>query len=817
MTLPVERKTTTLALCAALAFTLLTAAGAAPVAFSQDDQLMLEEVLVTARKRAENLQEVPMAVSVVDAADIASRNLQSIDDVARFTPGLSFSKAFGRATERPVIRGLGNVLAGVQFGVESGAAYFVDGVYYPGDIQGLNLSDLERVEVIKGPQSALYGRNSYSGAINFVTRSPSDEFSGAISASFAEDGDSDIRAGFSGSLIPDVLGGSLSIRSYEFDGQWTNRATGEDIGDESTDSIAAMLEWTPNDKLNIRGRLSYQQDEDGTRPFFLQSAAANNCRPGFRSLSTWVFSGSRNNNQYFCGDIEPGTIALNDRDQVGDTIPVDGVPLEGTTFFGDAYSTTDGTAFDGVEREVLLGSILVSYDFDNDYSLTFSAAYREEELKTGSDSDHSSVNFKFSGGTPGEPFEESFFALSSLDDTEDYSMELRLDSPAEQPLRWMVGGFYYEQQKDNEDIVFSGPNVFEGAEDLDNWAAFGSVSYDFTDRLTGSVEVRYMEETKELLEFDSDGAVEFDDSDTWDSTTPRLTLNYQYSDDIMLFASYAEGAKPGGFNGDAGAGVGRPTYDQEESTTYELGVKSLLMDGRLLANATLFFTEVEKVQLTTPLADPDGALNSIATNQGEGEVLGVELELVYRASENLTLGLNYALADTEFTEGCDEFQWTLTSGGGRWTGDEATSLNPNGNGDCSIEGHAFPLSSEHQASAYADFTYPLSRGMEFFAGADVTYEDERPTQVHNLAYAPDATLVGARLGVRGENWSIAAFGKNLTDEDATPMVTRWLAIPYFTFASLNVAPTGADNGSPRAFFALPRKGRQYGVEVSYSF
>ena len=823
------RKTTTLAVRAALAssFVLGTAA-VIPVATAQETTpLTIEEVLVTARKREENLQEVPMSVAVVDATAITDRNLQSINDVARFTPGLSFSKAFGRATERPVIRGLGNVLAGVQFGVESGAAYFVDGIYYPGDIQGLNLNSLDRVEVIKGPQSAMYGRNSYSGAINFVTSAPSDEFEGGIVASAAEDDEYDIRTHISGPIIPGKLGGSLYGRYYSFDGQWTNQVTRDDIGDEETQSITGSLEWTPNEKLTIRPRLTYNKDDDGTRPLYLQDGTKNNCRPGLRSLSVWPTSGSDNDNQYFCGDIGEYPIRLNDKDQVGDTIARDDVPLTGflpggTTFFGDPYSPTDGTAFDGVEREVVLGSLLTTYEFDNGYSLTFAGAFRDEELETGSDSDHSSVNFKFSGGTPGEPFEEGFFAISGKDDTDDYSLELRLDSPQDQAITWMVGGFYFDQQVDDYDYFFAAPDFKQGEEELENWAVFGSAHYSFTDKLSISAELRYMEEEKTLKEFDDIDGVRtetYNDNDTWDSTTPRVSLEYQFDDDIMFYASYAEGAKPGGFNGVAGQEVGKPTYDQEESDNYEIGVKSILMDGRLLANATIFYTEIDKYQLTTPLADPDGALNSIATNQGEGEVWGTEIELVYRATENITLGANYALADTEFTEGCDEFQWTLTSGGGRWTGDEATSADFTGNGDCSIEGNQFPLSSKHQASGYINFIYPLANGMELFMGADVTYEDEKPVQVHNLAYAPDATLVGARIQLSGDNWSIAAFGRNLTDEDATPMATRWLAIPYFTFSSLNVVSSvpGVDTGTPRAFFAAKRKERQFGVEVSYNF
>ncbi len=804
----------------AIAAASLSTGISAPPALAQEEGLGLEEVMVTARRREESLQEVPVAVAVVDAEAIEQRSLQSIDDIARFTPGLSFSKAFGRATERPVIRGLGNVLAGVQFGVESGAAYFVDGIYYPGDLQGLNLNDLERVEVIKGPQSALYGRNSYAGAINFVTKSPTEELSGDIRLLFAEDGEQDLRASISGPLIPGVLGGSLSVRSYNFDGQWTNAVTQQEIGDESTDSLAGLLEWSPNDQMRIRVRGQYQEDDDGTRPLFLQDGTQNNCFPGLRSLSVWPTSGSSNDNQYFCGDVSPGTIALNDQDQVGETIVRDDVPNGGflpggATFFGQPYSTTDGTAFDGVEREIYLGSFLMDYEFTNGYALTLSSAYRKEDLSTGSDSDHSSVNFKFTGGTPVEANEESFFAISGLSEREDYSVELRFDSPQDRDLRWMVGAFYFDQEIDGLDITFTGPNELTNTQELENSAFFGSVTYDFTDRLTGSAEIRYMEETKNLNEVSG-----FIGDDTWTSTTPRVTLNYQWTDNVMVYASYAEGAKPGGFNGDAGLEVNAPTYEQEESSNYELGVKATMMEGRLIANAAMFFTEVTDVQLTTPIQVPATQnLTSIVTNQGEGEVFGVELDLTYYVSENLVIGANYALADTEFTEGCDEFQWTLTSGGGRWTGDVATSADFTGAGDCSIEGNQFPLSSEHQASAYLNFFTPITDNLEFFFNVDATYESEKPVQVHNLAYAPEATVVGTRFGLNGENWTLAAFGRNLTDEDAPPMVTRWLAIPYFTFSSLNVATdiAGADTGTPRAFFGSLRRERQLGMEFIYRF
>ena len=818
--------------CGARTAGLALALGLAPtaalfplMAYSQEaaeasSQEAIEEILVTARKRTERLQEVPVAVAVVDAAAIEQRGLQSIDDVARFTPGLSFSKAFGRATERPVVRGLGNVLAGVQFGVESGAAYFIDGIYYPGDLQGLNLNDLEQVEVVKGPQSALFGRNSYAGAINFTTKSPTEEFSSDARALFASDGEQDIRASMSGPLIPGVLGGSISLRSYDFDGQWTNMVTQQLIGDESTDSISGMLEWTPTERTRIRLRGMVQEDDDGTRPLFLQDATMNNCFPGLRALSSWPTSRSSNNNQYFCGDIAPGTVALNDMDQVGETIvrpdvPNGGFLPGGTTFFGRPYSTTDGTAFDGVNREINLVSLLLEHEFVNGYALTLSSAYRHEDLSTGSDSDHSSVNFKFSGGTPGEPFEESFFAISRINETEDYSVEVRFDSPQDEAFRWMVGAFLFDQNIEGSDIVFRGPNELEDTQELENLAFFGSIGYDFSDRLTGSAEIRYMEETKMLNEVGG-----FVGEDTWSSTSPRLTLNYQWTDNVMIYGSFAQGAKPGGFNGDAGVDVNTTIYEQEESTNYELGLKSTLMDRRLMANAAIFFTDVQDVQLTTPIQIPATQnLSSIVTNQGAGEVFGVELDLAYYVSDNLIVGANYALADSKFTEGCDEFQWTLTSGGGKWTGNATNSADFSGMGDCSITGNQFPLSSQHQAAGYLNYTALISGNLEFFFNAHITYESAKPVQVHNQAWAPQATVVGTRFGINGEDWTLAVIGRNLTNEDAPPMVTRWLALPYFSFTSLNVASNipGADTGTPRAFFGSLRRERQYGVEFIYRF
>ena len=828
----------------------------------------LEEVIVTARKQEESLQDAPVSVSAFTAAAIEKRSAQSLDDIARFAPGLSFSKAFGRDTERPVIRGLGNVLAGVQFGVEAGAAYFIDGIYYPGDVQGLDLQDLERVEVIKGPQSALYGRNTYSGAINFITRAPAEELEARIKVRAAEHDESNVTFYISGP-INDTLSGGLSLRHYEKDGEWTNTVTDREVGDESTWSFNGVLDWNPTDNFHVRLRRIQQRLEDGTRPFFLQPAAANNCFPGFRSLaarpSQEGLEGGDNNFQYFCGAIKPRPIALNDRPDA------DGV----RNAFPNSVSgngVADATPFDGVDRRVHFNSLLAEYDFSTGWRVVFASSYREEENLTGSDSDHHSYNLitPFIGVFSNE---RAFFTIAGRSVTRDYSLELRLESPADNPLRGTAGLFYYDQSRKAYQMYFTIGDFLSADEILENEAVFASLEYDFTDRLTGSLEVRYAKETKSLKNIDTpsffddaDDAAEvgnttFDGTDSWNNFTPRVTLNYQLNDDILLYGIYSQGVKPGGFNGSDGEEVGLPTYDQEESDNYELGIKSQWWDNRLQTNLALFFIDADDIQLTTPV-DAEDAFNSIVTNQGSGEVFGVELDVQLLLTPDLTLGFNYALADSEFTEGCDEFQWTLTSGGGRYnfsnpslstdpsddlsvedhaaavgvvddaTDDDRTLLSGTNTrvGDCSIDGNQFPLSSKHQASFFVDYERTISGDMSVFAGVDVSYEDKKYVQVHNLAYAPEATLVGARIGIRWGQAELAIVGTNLTDEDAPILATRWFQLgtgnsgydvstpdPDDAFGTPNQDAEFVDVGSPRAFFAPLREGRQIGVEFKYNF
>jgi len=840
----------------------------------------LEEIIVTARKTEETLLDAPVAVSAFTARTIEEQGLATIDDIAQYTPGLSFSQAFGRTTDRPVIRGQSNVLAGVQFGVESGTAYFVDGVYFPGDIQGIDLSAVERVEVIKGPQSALYGRNTYAGAINFITRPPSEDLEAYARATFAEHGEQDYSLSLGSSFFNDRFGVRLFARSYEYDGEYENTLTGKKVGDESTKSAGLSLYWRPIDTLTFLANGFYREDDDGPLALFLQGASANNCKPGFRSQYYRDPPGpaprGTNPNQYYCGRIGPGTVALNT-----DPLPT-------------PFGVRDGTAFDGVETEEYFGTLRADWDIGGSgWVVTSLSGYRDYENRFGTDSDHSDAfilipnfnpavfNFAFPAvGAPNE--KEPLFANTNRNDIRSKSTELRIASPQDNRLRGMLGYYYFEQEDDGSDLTFAHPKgggPADYTETIEDNAVFGLLAFDFTDRVTLTAEVRYMEETKARTEYCSSGlsgdynywtntctnigftvqpgnpayyslpvgTVTLKQKADFDSTTPRITLDWKLSDQTMLYAVFAQGAKPGGLNGSAGEAIGKPTYDQEESDNYELGAKFNLFDGRMRLGTALYYIDATDVQFTQSIPSPSGqgAVTSIATNQGAGEIMGFELDLQAAVTDAITLSAGYSYTDTEITKGCDDFEFVLNSGGVVYDPTLGTVK------ECNIKGRQYPLGSEQQASFALNYDAPMrsGNGLNWISNFGMSYESSKYVQVHNLAETGDTTLVNLRLGIRSDDgWSIVAFGRNLTDADTIPLATRWFDLrtgsannsvppgapcnPAISLVPCGPPATspagypvtgspgragGADTGSPRGFFGALRKGRSFGIEFRYDF
>jgi outer membrane receptor protein involved in Fe transport len=812
------------------AFAQGSAPAAAPAAENVD-----EKVTVTARKKKEALKDAPVTVTAFTPATIERLNIQSIDDVARFTPGLSFSKTFGRSTDRPVIRGQSNVLANVQFGVESGAAYFIDGMYYGGSIQTLDLGDVERVEVIKGPQSALFGRNTYSGAINFITRSPGEEFRVTGGAKFASHGNQEFKASVD-VPVSEELGFRVAVRDYKYDGEYTNVVNGETVGSEASESISAVVGWNPHDDFSLRLRAQYSRDDDGTLPLFLQSAAANNCMPGYRSLAFFAASGSTNNNQYYCGVIKPQNfVNLNTGPRTNPIVPVAGVPTGIVAGFGGTvYNSADGIAFEGVERETTIIGGIANWDImGSGYTFIADFSYRGEDEKFGSDSDHSGVNY-FTAA-PGAA--EAFFANTSRDDIKEFVYEARLSTPDDNWIRASLGVFYYNQENTGFDITFADPTGTRFLDDIleiSNKAIFGLVEADITKEISATLEARYAEEEKDFKDYNAaTGALLFDRTAKFNRMTPRLTVRWKPEDNLTFYAIYAEGVKPGGLNGSLGVSVGKPAYAQETSKNQEIGMKAEWLDGMLVTNVAAYHIDSKNVQLTTavPPIPPATATTSIVTNQGAGETWGLELDFRAFVSKNFNFGGSYSWTDPKFVSGCDEDQWILTSGGGLLattagvgTGTQAGAAFPTAFGNCLITGNRYPLVPAHQATLSAEYrTDPIlqfaNQNFEGFVQADMSYESSKFVQVHNLAETGSTTLFGARVGIEGENWTLAAFGRNLTDEDTVTLCTRWFTTPYgFGGPPLNSsAPAGFSRSSPRGFFCGLRPGRSIGLELKFDY
>ncbi len=858
---------------ALLAAAVAAALGQLPSVVSAQE---LEEIIVTARKTEETLQNAPVAVSAFTAQTIQDKGIVDVNDLAQFTTGLSFAQAFGRTTDRPVIRGQSNVLAGVQFGVESGTAYFIDGVYFPGDVQSLDLGAFERIEVIKGPQSALYGRNTYAGAINFITPAPSDDIEATVRATFAQYGEQDYSFAVGDSFFDKRFGARVFARSYSYDGEYTNTLTRQLVGSESTESVGLTLQWQPIDDLKFIANGLYREDDDGPLALFLQGASANNCKPGYRSQryrdtnpSPTVTTPGFNANQYYCGVIPPGIVALN----------TDPIPATGGR---------DGTAFDGVESEDYFATLRADWDvMGSGWVVTSLSGYRDFTNRFGTDSDHSNAfvltpNYNPATGgfaipAIGAPNEkEPLFANTNRNDTRSTSTELRLASPQDKRLRGLVGYYYYDFEDDGSDLTFAHPKGGGSAdytETIRDDAYFGMLSFDITDALTLSAEVRYSEETKTRKEYCSTSSGDYNpwangctnagptvpptnpayynrplgyqtlsqDVD-FDATTPRITLDWRLSDQTMLYAVYAEGAKPGGLNGSAGASIGQPDYAQEESENYEIGAKFDLFDNRMRLNTAAYYTDATNVQFTQSIPSPtgQGAVTSIATNQGAGEIYGLEFDLAAAITEALTMTAGYSYVHTEVTKGCDDFQYTLNTGGLIY--DPAL-----GNvKECSVVGKRYPLGSEEQAFLAFNYDSPMAmgNGLNLIGNFATSYESSKYVQLHNLAETGDTTLVNLRVGVRSDNgWSVVAFGRNLTDSDTIPLATRWFDLrtgsanagpPCGATSLVPCAPPatspagypvtgapgragGADTGSPRAFFGSLRKGRTFGIEFRYDF
>ena len=782
-------------------------------------------IIVTARKRTETLQEVPTAVAVATAETINNLGLDSVGEIAKTTPGLVFDDIGGRDSNRPVIRGQANILG------DSGVAFFIDGIYYTGSIADYDVDTIERIEVVKGPQSALYGRNTYSGAINIISKLPTDTWEGRVTADISEHDRYEVTAGIRGP-IGNGLAVGVNGRYFTNGGEYTNLFDGEKVGKQKSYSASGVLSWDNGGPFTALLRGYYNRTDDGQPAIFAQGAEQNNC---FFDNGALYRGGGR----YFCGVIRPDVINTDYRRQF---INADDV---------------------GLEADTINASLRLEYAMSDNLTLTSLTGFNDREQTLRTDGDYSPGSFQTAvfarfpiSGFPVPPFGYGFvgssvdFSFASRNKTRDWSQELRLTYESD-VIDFLVGGYYFDQSKDDFDIrtvpanaaalggqsfgaAFAreqaicaanpicssvvplfGPSFpnsrAENLLDIRNIAAFGAVTWHITPTLNLGLEGRYSEEKIEQTVFD------FDEGDPrpapvlanakFTEFTPRVTLDWQATPDNLVYAIYAEGQKPGGFNGAVAIEAGLPIFAPEDVKSYEIGIKNQFLDRSLTANLSLFRNEISGYQLTQN-ARAGANTTSAITNAGDARIHGLELELIARPSDRVTFIANYALADSKFTRGFDENQGVLNDVADNGlvdcsTGDEFPDVEGCTSAFGSIRGKRIPRAPVHQVFADIDWRAPLGDGTwEVFTGANVSFNSTSFAQVHNLAESGDSVVVDARIGVQSERFKIQAYVDNLTDEDAVGSIIRY-----------------ADGNLDfrRSFVAGLRPGRRFGVILSAGF
>jgi iron complex outermembrane recepter protein len=564
-------------------------------AYSND--YSIEEVTVTAQKRAESLQDVPIAITAFNQDMLKEAGIEGIDNVAQFTPGFSMT-SYNKSTPQPYIRGIGTNTSGA--GDDASVAMFIDDVYISrAGAYDSNLFDLERVEVLRGPQGTLYGKNVVGGALNITTRKPNtEEFEARIRVDAGNYNKRGLQAFMTGPLS-ETVAGKLSFSTAERDGFVENTLTGNDLRDEDTQSARAGLVWDASETLSV----SWNWDASKVRESGVGRVI--NGEPLFASPVL--------------------TPSLNDRDK--------------TDTQNDGYT----------DRDVWGTSLKV--EWEQDYGTwTSVTGYRTSDYEF---TDDLVPALELSG------FNLNYLTNFTEEQEKQFSQELRLASNGEGAFEWTAGLYYFKDDIDRLELWDSvalggGIGQVDATNKTESKAVFGQLSYNLEDwRFT--VGGRYTRETKEAtlvgegveplyLQLFSDFDAKADKS--WNNFSGKLSVDYTGLENTLIYVSLSEGFKSGAFNSIAGTKTGAETpLDPELATQIELGIKSQWFDDRLRINAVLFDIDYEDLQVFHSVG-----FDVIVENAGQATSKGAELEVIALPVEGLELSASYSYLDARYDE-----------------------------------------------------------------------------------------------------------------------------------------------------------------------
>ncbi|MEP5837501.1 MAG: TonB-dependent receptor [Marinobacter sp.] len=774
----------------------LALAAASPFSHAQ---LMLEEIIVTAQKRAESLQDVPISVSAMQGEKIAEAGINSMSQIADYIPNLHIAEA--PVNTNIYMRGMGS---GNNQAFEQSVGMYIDGIYMGRGRQYRSpFMDIERVEVLRGPQGTLFGKNTVAGAVNILTASPDldEPFEGNISASAESNSGYQVEGVLSGALTENfALRGAFKYR--ESDGWADNSFLNED--EPNTDETVWRLTgvWQITDDLDANFKYSqaeYNRDGVGSGSWrYLDSDQRAAEVPNASDFA---------NTAYLVTDVYYPDFANKIKDDF-DIFKDNGYGPDGKT-------RGIGKNVESSDNDIDNFSMTLNY-YMGEYTITSVTGYSEYNYVDGADVDWLPLQFVH------------------RDDDQDFdqwSQEIRITSPTGGFFEY-IGGAYYEQsnlsfnRRVTIDSDFGGlfsdltgapsllwvltSGAYSAAQiarnhkydlDSDSWAVFGQGTFNLADDWRLTLGLRYTEETKDVrstqilsdditgLNVSSDNfflgfiqntefntyAYDYDEDRDTDKWLPSVNLQWDFSDDSMFYASFSQGFKSGGFtsadDGQPGGlqqGEFNPAYDpnlpsdefefdDEDADAFEIGGKHTLLDGAMTLNWAAFYTSYSDLQISI-----FKGLGFTVTN-ADADVSGLEVDALWQATEGLRLGLNAAYLDAEWKNyeqaPCTAIQLDndpLCGVAGGFTDNDQSN-------------ETTTFAPEYSGSLFFDYSYMLGNGMEIFAGGEANYSDDFSSAGDKdpIDDTESFTKINLRIGLRGagENWEIMAYGRNITDEN----------------------------------------------------
>ena len=716
----------------------------------------IERIMVTANRHSQDLQEVSSSITALGADDVERAGIIDITGLQQVVPGLKVGSSGGEV--RPAMRGARTNEVGVAgTGIaEQIVGIFQDGIYVPTTTAGMGaFVDIERIEVLRGPQGTLYGRNTFAGSINVITNRPNmDEVEGNIKITTG----SYNRSAYEGVLnipLADNLATRIVVASDRHDGFIENHVIAgpsDDLREKNSFYARSITRYEPSDSFNATFRLDYSKKDANSEAIW-----------GYQQIAGYSLTETSPGVYNPNATVTPGHIYQRDDVERNDEGPYD--------VYRNAMSLDKQEAFSAT-------AILEWYTDSADFKWT--SNYSELSGKQFYDNDYSDGGLDFVGG------------FGRQDDQKTISTELQVSSNHEGPLQWIAGLYYFDQEADWEwlsstdttgngvadsVVVPSWGNPDHDPHTSDSIAVFGQLRYELSDdlRLVGGL--RYNKDEKS---FTGDTIPDWDDS----AVLWKAALEFDKNDDLMLYASAATGIRTGGANDSRVVSRGAdPLYDNEEVMSYEIGMKSTLLDGDMRLNISAFINEYDDVKAQlfavacSDTTTTDTVLECVETgatqsfeyyeNGGGIDTKGIELDMQWYPIDNLAVTGTFTWLDAEFSDdyavGNDQLRPLL--GLGNFEGRQ--DINDN-NSQFSFAGWSPAMAPEYTVGLAANYEFGLSNGGALIPHIQVTYSDEYYAfDVNTPETKVDAhAIVDARLTwLINDDVQVDFFVKNLTDEE----------------------------------------------------